>query len=107
MEQGRRLAREAVERALSLNPNLAEVYAQMGRLEITVDYDWAGANASYQRAVELEPGNPVGVRLAALSAAELGRFDEALQLAVEPLTWIRSMQRVGTTLERSSFTWGT
>ncbi len=81
MEQGRRLAREAVERALSLNPNLAEVYAQMGRLEITVDYDWAGANASYQRAVELEPGNPEAVRLAALSAAELGRFDEALQLA--------------------------
>jgi len=44
-----------------------------GRLEITVDYDWAGANASYQRAVELEPGS-VGLRLAALSAAELGRF---------------------------------
>jgi TolB-like protein/DNA-binding winged helix-turn-helix (wHTH) protein len=81
MEEGRRLAREAVERALSLNPGLADAHAQMGRLKITVDYDWAGANASYQRAVELEPGNPEGVRLAALSAAELGRFDEALQLA--------------------------
>jgi TolB-like protein/DNA-binding winged helix-turn-helix (wHTH) protein len=81
MEVGRRLAREAVERALSLNPNLAKAHAQMGRLKITVDYDWAGANASYQRAVELEPGNPEGVILAALSAAELGRFDEALQLA--------------------------
>jgi len=53
----------------------------MGRLKITVDDDWVGANASYQRAVELEPGNPEGVGLAALSAAELGRFDEALQLA--------------------------
>jgi tetratricopeptide (TPR) repeat protein len=53
----------------------------MGRLKITVDYDWAGANASYQRAVELEPGNPEGVILAALSAACFGRFDEALQLA--------------------------
>jgi TolB-like protein/DNA-binding winged helix-turn-helix (wHTH) protein len=81
MEEGRRLAREAVERALSLNPSLAEAHAQMGRLKITVDYDWAGANASYQRAVELEPGNPEGVRLAALSAAELGRFDEAVKLA--------------------------
>jgi TolB-like protein/DNA-binding winged helix-turn-helix (wHTH) protein/Tfp pilus assembly protein PilF len=81
MEEGRRLAREAVERALSLNPGLADAHAQMGRLKITVDYDWAGANASYQRAVALEPGNPEGVRLAALSAAELGRFDEALQLA--------------------------
>jgi TolB-like protein/DNA-binding winged helix-turn-helix (wHTH) protein/Flp pilus assembly protein TadD len=81
MEEGRRLAREAVERALSLNPSLAGAHAQMGRLKITVDYDWAGANASFQRAVELEPGNPEGVRLAAVSAAELGRFDEALQLA--------------------------
>jgi tetratricopeptide (TPR) repeat protein len=53
----------------------------MGRLKITVDYDWAGANASYQRAVELEPGNPEGVSLAALAAACFGRFDEALQLA--------------------------
>ena len=81
MEEGRRLAREAVERALSLNPNLAEAHAQMGRIKKTVDYDWAGATASYQRAVELEPGNPEGVRLAAESAFELGRFDEALQLA--------------------------
>ena len=81
MEEGRRLAREAVERALSLNPNLAVAHAQMGRLKITVDYDWAGANASFQRAIELEPGNPEGVRSAAVSAANLARFDEALQLA--------------------------
>ena len=64
-----------------MNPNLAVAHAQMGRLKITVDYDWAGANASYQRAVELEPGNPEGVSLAALAAACFGRFDEALQLA--------------------------
>src|ERR1700692_492099 len=58
MEEGRRLAREAVERALSLNPNLAAAHAQMGRIKHQVDYDWAGANASFQRAVALEPGNP-------------------------------------------------
>lgn len=81
MEEGRRRAREAVERALSLNPSLAGAHAQMGRLKITVDYDWAGANASYQRAVELEPGNPEGVRLAAESAAEFGHFDDAVKLA--------------------------
>jgi tetratricopeptide (TPR) repeat protein len=81
MEEGRRLAREAVERALSLNPSLAGAHAQMGRLKITVDSDWAGANASYQRAVELEPGNPEGVRLAAESAAEFGHFDDAVKLA--------------------------
>jgi Flp pilus assembly protein TadD len=80
-EEGYRVAREAVERALALNPNLAEAHTQMGRIKQQVDFDWAGADASFRRAVELEPGNPESVRLAAFSAAMLGRFDEALQLA--------------------------
>jgi len=80
-EEGHRLARDAVERALSLNPNLAEAHAQMGRIKRLVDFDWAGADASIERAVELEPGNPENVRLASFSAAMLGRFDEGLQLA--------------------------
>ena len=52
----------------------------MGRIKQQVDYDWPGANASFKRAVALEPGNPEHVSLAALSAACFGRFDEALQL---------------------------
>jgi TolB-like protein/DNA-binding winged helix-turn-helix (wHTH) protein/Tfp pilus assembly protein PilF len=79
-EEGYRLAREEVERALALNPNLAEAHTQMGRIKQQLDFDWAGGDASYQRAVELEPGNPEAVRGAASSAAMLGRLDEALQL---------------------------
>jgi tetratricopeptide (TPR) repeat protein len=79
-EEGHRLAREAVERALALNPNLAQAHTQMGRIKQQVDFDWAGADASFQRAVALDPGNPEVVRTAAGSAAMLGRFDEALPL---------------------------
>src|SRR5277367_232346 len=79
-EEGHRLAREAVERALVLNPNLAQAHAQMARIKEQVDFDWVGADASCQRAVALEPGNPEVVGTAALPAAILGRFDEALQL---------------------------
>src|SRR6266481_3583669 len=79
-EEGNRLAREAVERALALNPNLAEAHTQMGRIKRQLDFDWAGGDASYHRAVELEPGNPENVAMAADSAATLGRFDEALRL---------------------------
>jgi TolB-like protein/DNA-binding winged helix-turn-helix (wHTH) protein len=79
-EEGHRLAREAVERALALNPNLAAAHAQVGRIKLQVDFDWVGADASFQRAVALEPGNPEIVISAAASAAMLGRFDEALQL---------------------------
>src|SRR4029077_18927166 len=80
-EEGYRLAREEVERALALNPNLAEAHIQMGRIKQQLDFDWAGGDASYQRAVELEPGNPEAVLSAVFSAAMLGRRDEALQLA--------------------------
>src|SRR6266436_9953304 len=79
-EEGYRLAREEVERALALNPNLAAAHDQMGRIKQQVDFDWAGADVSYQRAVEVEPGNPEAVSRAAGSARLLGRFDEALRL---------------------------
>jgi TolB-like protein/Tfp pilus assembly protein PilF len=80
-ERANRLAREAVERALALNPNLAEAHTQMGRIKQQVDFDWTGADTSFRRAVELEPGSPETVGWMAFSAADLGRFDEALQLA--------------------------
>jgi TolB-like protein/DNA-binding winged helix-turn-helix (wHTH) protein len=79
-EEGHRLAREAVERALALNPNLAEAHAQMGRIKQQVDFDWVGADAAIQRAIALEPGGPEFARLAAFSATILGRLDEALPL---------------------------
>ena len=78
--EGRRLAREAVERALALNPNLAEAHAQMGRIKRHVDFDWAGADAYLHRAVELDPENSQYLVSAAYSAALLGRFEEALPL---------------------------
>jgi TolB-like protein/DNA-binding winged helix-turn-helix (wHTH) protein/Flp pilus assembly protein TadD len=79
-EEGYRVAREEVERALALNPNLAQAHTQMGRIKEQIDFDWTGADASYRRAVELEPGDPESIRTAGISAAILGRFDEALQL---------------------------
>jgi len=80
-EEGHRLAREAVERALALNPNLAAAHAQMGRIKRQVDFDWVGADACLQRAIALDPGNLENLGSAAFSAAMLGRFDQALPLA--------------------------
>jgi TolB-like protein/DNA-binding winged helix-turn-helix (wHTH) protein/tetratricopeptide (TPR) repeat protein len=80
LDDGRRLAREAVVRALGLNPNLATAHVQMGRIKRQDDFDWAGADASTERALTLEPENPEIVRLAAFSALILGRFDESILL---------------------------
>jgi len=46
-EEGHRLARQAVERALALNPDLPEAHTQMGRIKQQVDFDWAGAHSSF------------------------------------------------------------
>jgi len=79
-DEGNRLAREAVERALSLNPNLAAAHAEVFRLKLFVDFDLIGADAAAKRAIALEPGVPASLRTAAGTAKYLGRFDEALQL---------------------------
>ena len=78
LEEGYRKAREAAEQALALDANLAEAHVAMGRIKRTYDWDWAGAEASYQRALALEPGNATVVRGAASMAVTLGRFEEAL-----------------------------
>jgi TolB-like protein/DNA-binding winged helix-turn-helix (wHTH) protein/Tfp pilus assembly protein PilF len=101
MEEGRRLSREAIDRALALNPNLAAAHAQMGRIKQQVDYDWAGADASFQRAVALEPANAENVGFAAWPAAIFGRVDEALKLNrravdLDPLD-ANSWERLGET----------
>jgi TolB-like protein/DNA-binding winged helix-turn-helix (wHTH) protein/Tfp pilus assembly protein PilF len=80
-EEGHRLAREAVERALALNPKLAAAHAQMARIQQQLDFDFAGADTSAQHALALEPQNPENVRSAVASADILGRLDEALQLS--------------------------
>jgi TolB-like protein/DNA-binding winged helix-turn-helix (wHTH) protein/cytochrome c-type biogenesis protein CcmH/NrfG len=79
-EEGHNLSREAIARALALDPNLAQAYSQMGRVKF-VELDWVGADNSIRRAIALEPGNPEYLDQAAFSAAKFGRSDEALALA--------------------------
>jgi tetratricopeptide (TPR) repeat protein len=80
-EEGQRLARAAVERALALNPNLAAAYAEVFRLKLFVDFDLAGADAAAKRAMALEPGVPANVITAAATAKYRGRLDDALHLS--------------------------
>ena len=78
-KEGQRQAREAVERALALDPNLAEAHSQIARIKMFVDWDWTGASASLQRALALDPGNSAVVGFASRQAACLGHFEEALE----------------------------
>jgi DNA-binding winged helix-turn-helix (wHTH) protein/TolB-like protein len=79
-QEGQQLARDAVERALTLDLNLPEANIQMGGIKRQVDFDWAGADFSIERAITLEPGVPENLGQAAFMAELFGRFDEALTL---------------------------
>jgi Tfp pilus assembly protein PilF len=73
-------AREAVTRALALEPDLAEGHSQMGWIQVRYDWDWHAAEASLQRALELAPGNTDVMITAGAMTISLGRIDEAIAL---------------------------
>jgi TolB-like protein/Tfp pilus assembly protein PilF len=48
-------AKAAVERALALDSTLAEAHYQMAIIKTATDWDWAGAEAEFQRAIAFNP----------------------------------------------------
>lgn len=73
-------ARDAAEQSLQINPDLAEGHAVLGLCRLANERNWRGAEASFRRALELEPGNVLVLRHAAILAACLGRNDESIAL---------------------------
>jgi serine/threonine protein kinase/tetratricopeptide (TPR) repeat protein len=73
-------ARQEAEKALALDPNLADAHLQIGWIKRRYDWDWSGADECYQRALKLAPGNAKIISAAAGLARTLGRFDEAVRL---------------------------
>jgi tetratricopeptide (TPR) repeat protein len=91
LDEGYRVAREAVGRGLALDPNLGLAHAVMGWIHLTYDWDWQAADTSLKRALALEPGNAAVIENNASLDKTLGRFDEAVKLldraiAIEPLS---------------------
>lgn len=80
LDEGYNEARMEVEKALELDPNLAVAYAQMGWIKQYYEWDWKGADESYQKALDLEPGNADVISGAATLAFTLGRFNKAIAL---------------------------
>jgi TolB-like protein/cytochrome c-type biogenesis protein CcmH/NrfG len=73
-------AREAVERALALEPDLPDALAGLAWIQMMHDRDWGGSEASFRRALKLAPGNALVLSQASFCMANLGRVDEAVAL---------------------------
>jgi len=72
------LAKSAAERALRVNPDLAQGHLALASVRHWYDWDWAGAERAYKKAIELSPADA----MARFNYAELlvliGRSEEAI-----------------------------
>jgi DNA-binding winged helix-turn-helix (wHTH) protein/tetratricopeptide (TPR) repeat protein len=84
--------RDAAERALALDPDLAEPHLRLATLS-NIEGDAAAGERHLRRAIALDPVNPLVLGFAASAAAGQGRLDEAVDLqrravAADPLSQV-------------------
>ena len=84
-------ARPAVDRALSLNPDLAAAHGAHALLLAFADLDWVGAKAEFERAVQLAPNDHDAIASHAQMGAALGHPEAAIEpirraIAADPLS---------------------
>lgn len=71
-------AKEAVDKALSINPRLAEAHTSLGLIRFQYDWDWKGAEEEFREAIGINPNYAPAHHFFADYLKALGRFDEAL-----------------------------
>jgi len=72
-------SRTEAEKALELDPQQAEALALLANLRQTCDFDWAGAEKDYRRALDLSPGSAIARYGFSGLLSIVGRHDESLQ----------------------------
>jgi tetratricopeptide (TPR) repeat protein len=84
-------ASAAVTRALELDPALAEAHTSRGTIRFWFDWDWAGAEESYQKALALNGNYAVARLYRAHCLSNIGKHEEGLAeiqrgLRLDPLS---------------------
>jgi TolB-like protein/DNA-binding winged helix-turn-helix (wHTH) protein/Tfp pilus assembly protein PilF len=87
---GFREARASAEKAIRLDPQLANGYLVLALVQIDHDWDWEAGEASLKKAALLEPGSAAVLANQAQLTRILGRVEEAVRLyeqavALDPL----------------------
>jgi TolB-like protein/Tfp pilus assembly protein PilF len=78
-------ARQAVDTALKLDPDLAAGYSAQSFLLLSGDYDWSGAERSARRAVQLSPNDSQAKADLSRDLAALGQIEPAVELMQQSL----------------------
>lgn len=68
-------------KAIELDPDLAEAHFALGGVKFQYDWDWPGTEASYRKALELNPNLANAYAMFSYYLVAMGRFDEAISSA--------------------------
>ena len=71
------VARPYALKALELDPSLAQAHASLAYIKFYFDWDWAGAQQEFRRALELDPNDPTSHQWYAVYLLAAGRPREA------------------------------
>jgi DNA-binding winged helix-turn-helix (wHTH) protein/Tfp pilus assembly protein PilF len=89
--EGMPRARDAANRALSLQPSLASAHASLARTTMIFDWDWVAAEWHFSRALQIDPADATAHQWYAYFLSAMGRHDEAVDearraIAADPLS---------------------
>jgi len=73
-------SRAAAAKALELDPSLAETHVSMGQVLEIFDWDFAGAEREFRRALAIDQGYAIGLQWYAELLENMARYDEALAM---------------------------
>ena len=97
-------ARAAAQKAVEIDPMLAEAHAAMADCFAAYDWNWAEAEREYKRAIELNPNAAIShFHFALYYLTPMGRMDEAIRemsraLELEPFNLMINANLAGTYL---------
>jgi eukaryotic-like serine/threonine-protein kinase len=79
-DEAYRRGKEAALKALDLDSELGEAHCVLAVIKFVSDFDWAGAEREFKRALELTPGNADTYDLYGRFCSALERYDEAIAM---------------------------
>ncbi len=71
--------KEALTKALEIDPDLAEAHASLGLMKQNFEWDWVGAEKEFRRATELNSNYPTAHHWYGLFLCQMKRNDEAVR----------------------------
>lgn len=85
------IAIDKTNRALAIDPNLAEARTSLAKIKLSFEWDWPGAEIEFRKSLELKPGYATAHQWYGVYLSEMGRHDESLQhrkraLDLDPLS---------------------